>query len=147
MAKTLQSTTNEVMEISRKLRGFARKHVGEVGTESSMNLASKTMDDLPAKAASAAIYDRQLEKAAAFLKHAVNWDHAAFGKGFLLSGGNPLYGALNAYRVGRQNNLATTGGTTPPPDAGVAKPAAPPARIGTAGTDAAISRATDSGLP
>jgi hypothetical protein len=49
--KTLSESVHEADDISRELRRFARRHPPTPGTESTHNLASKSLDDLPAKAA------------------------------------------------------------------------------------------------
>ena len=62
--KTLSESVHEADTISRQLRSFARRTPDMLGTESSHNLASKTLDDLPTKAAHAAIYERRCKRAA-----------------------------------------------------------------------------------
>ena len=71
-AATVQDTAHEVRDISRKLRGFARRNPEREGTELEHNLAAKT-------AASRALYERHLEKAANLLKHAWPWSTGGQG--------------------------------------------------------------------
>ena len=63
-APTVQDSAQEASDIARHLRGFARRHGSTIGMERASNLASKTLDDLPTKAAMLAIRDFELEKQA-----------------------------------------------------------------------------------
>ena len=125
--KTLSESVHEADAISRQLRSFARRTPDLPGTESSHNLASKTLDDLPAKAAAAAIYEHQCKRAAERLKQAW-WP---FGNKAQTPAPKP-YAAHNALypnskitdegwaRAGRIEQASRTAAPPPPPPPPVA---------------------------
>jgi hypothetical protein len=121
--KTLSESMHEADTISRQLRSFARRTPDMLGTESSHNLASKTLDDLPTKAAHAAIYERRCKRAAEKL----GWPWS-----------KPALGTLGPQAQASQRGAAVAAGYSVPVDknqemrwpqtpVNVTKPQAPPA--------------------
>lgn len=121
--KTLSESMHEADTISRQLRSFARRTPDMLGTESSHNLASKTLDDLPTKAAHAAIYERRCKRAAEKL----GWPWS-----------KPALGTLGPQAQASQRGAVVAAGYSVPVDknqemrwpqqpVNVTKPQAPPA--------------------
>ena len=118
MPLTVQDSATEAMAISNRLKRFARRGMANtpVGTETVSNLAAKT--------ASAAIHQLQLEKAAAILKRAFNWnpwERPALGQSNVAA----QYGAPAAARAQR---IEQAGANTPAPTATPPAPATTPTR-------------------